>query len=55
MADNARTVMEKLLKKDLCNSGLRSHSNSIQSNDPRIAMEMRHKQVRYHYLQFLLL
>lgn len=48
IADNARSVVENLLRKDLSSTRPYNYDHtgaSNQSHDPRVAMEMRHKKV----------
>lgn len=47
VADNARTVVENLLRKDLSTGSYSAQASADhkQSHDPRVAMEMRHKKV----------
>lgn len=48
VADSAKSVVERLLKKDLQSLTSPSSASSLatkRSHDPRIAMEMRHKKV----------
>ena len=43
VADNARTVVDSLLRKDLQKAG--SVRSTVRPRDPRVTMEMRHKKV----------
>lgn len=47
VADNARTVVDSLLRKDLqsVHSAKSLASSATRSHDPRVTMEMRHKKV----------